>query len=77
MYHIYDKSLLACVIPSITTTALIGNLVRFLLSLGFLILVYLVVIGCGLTNQLRNLRTPADISTGNAWSTACFCVSLL
>ena len=77
MYHIYDKSLLACVIPSITTAGLAGNLACFLLSVGFLILVHFVAIGYGLTNQLRNLSTPAEMNASYNWSAACFCVSLL
>lgn len=57
MYHIFDRSFLACVIPSLTTSGLIA-------------------IGCGLTNQLRNLSTPSEMKSYNGWATSCFCVTL-
>ncbi|KAF9646495.1 hypothetical protein BDM02DRAFT_3188775 [Thelephora ganbajun] len=57
MYHIYEKSLLACVIPSITTAGLLA-------------------IGCGVTNQLRNLNTPAELKASDDLATACYCVTL-
>lgn len=78
MYHIYEKSLLACVIPSITTAALFGNLIQWLLSLGLLIIFYFVAIGCGLTDQLRILKhAKPDPWIGDRWIAACFCVTLL
>lgn len=77
MYHIYDKSLLACVIPSITTAGLFGNFTRWLLALCFLIIDHLIAIGVGLLNQLRHLNTPADLKASSAWAAACFCVTLL
>ena len=78
MYHIYEKSLLACVIPAITTAGLFGNLIQWLLSLSLLIAFYLAVIGCGLTDQLRILKHVKPVPwVGDRWITACFCFTLL
>ena len=77
MYHIFDKSLLACVIPSITTAGLFGNSIWSLPSSSFLTVACFVAIGCGLTNQIRHLDTPADSEVFSVWVTACFCVTLL
>ena len=77
MYHIFDKSHLACVIPSITTAGLFCNSTLWLPPSSFLTIPCFVVIGCGLTNQIRNLNTPTDFILFNDWATACFCVTLL
>jgi len=57
MYHIYDRSFLACAIPSIATAGLFA-------------------IGCGLTNQLGNMNTPAGFKAFDNWSAACYSVTL-
>ena len=76
MYHIYNKSILACIIPSMSTSGLIGDSVLWLLPSGFSDRCFL-AIGIGLTNSLRNLNTEAEYKACDNWTTACFCVTLL
>jgi len=57
MYHIYDRSLLACAVPSVATIGLLA-------------------INCGLTNQLRSLKSPADSKSLDDWSAACFSLTV-
>jgi len=57
IYHIYDKSLLACAVPLTTTAGLFA-------------------IGCGVMNQLRNLRSPANYKALDDWTAAYYAIIL-
>ena len=76
MYHIYNKSLLVCVIPSITTAGLFGTLILCLLSQLSNYRLF-AAIGCGFTNQVRDLSSVPRVNANNDWTTAGFCVTLL
>jgi len=80
MFHIYDRNPLVCVIPSVTIAALFGEFVFSLVSLVRLHLSLdcdLVAVGCGLTNQLRDLATPHGKTALSGWVAACFSLTLL
>lgn len=79
MYHIFDKSLLVCIIPSITIATSFGNLI---LAPALRLYIHLtiacfVAVGCGVTNQGRHLGTPAELESFNHWMASCFSITLL
>jgi len=77
MYYIYNKNALVCVIPSTTITALFGeSTLPSCVPLRYSTTVFLAV-GCGLTNQLRDLTTPSNLEARDKWAAACFCLTLL
>jgi len=77
MYYIYNKNILVCVIPSITIAGLFGEFtLPSCVPRCYSITVFLVV-GCGLTNQLRDLTTPSGLEARGRWTAACFCLTLL
>lgn len=77
-YHIYDRNLYVCILPSITIAAAFGE---FVLSLASPVCPPsslnpdLVAAGCGVVEQLRNPTASAQLLLN--WSTASFCLAIL
>lgn len=76
MYHIYNRNLFVCVIPSIASVGLFGESVFtrvLLLSLNC----DFVAAGCGIAHQFRDPTAPSFPQAVSRWTACSFSLSVL